>query len=128
MNAPPTRILLLEDEEPIARATQRLLERNGYSVTSVLNGVDGLEAASTGDYDLCLLNVILPGLDGVAIAKKLNDRKIELPLIFLTGTSIQEIEGIIKCLGLRVGYVEKPPSITGLVGKIEEVLNGKGWM
>ena len=128
MDAPPTRLLLLEDEELIANVTKRILERNGYSVTCVLDGVEGLEAATTCEFDLCLLNVILPGLDGFSIAQQLQARKIELPLIFLTGSPKQEVQVRIKSLGLKVAYVEKPPSISGLVGKIEEVLNGKGWL
>ncbi len=128
MDAPPTRLLLLEDEELIANVTKRMLERNGYSVTCVLDGVEGLEAATTCEFDLCLLNVILPGLDGFSIAQQLQARKIELPFIFLTGTPKQEVQVRNKSLGLRVAYVEKPPSISGLVGKIEEVLNGKGWL
>ena len=62
MNNDARKILLLEDEKDIARIIKIHLERFGYDVTSVLEGTEWLAAAQSGKYDICLLNVYLPGL------------------------------------------------------------------
>jgi DNA-binding response OmpR family regulator len=128
MNPNPKRILLLEDEEPIARVTKRMLERNGYSVTYVLDGSEGLEAATSGEYDLCLLNVLLPGLGGYSIAEKIHADGVHLPLIFFTAKSGQEVKAKIDGMGIKAAHMQKPPSIRALIEKIEEVLDGRGWL
>ena len=124
----PKRILLLEDEEYIASATKKLLERNGYSVTYVLDGTEGLVAASSGDFDICLLNVLLPGMGGYSIAERLHADGVEIPLIFYTDKGEQEVKKRIRSMGIRAAHMQKPPSIRALIKLIEEVLDGRGWL
>ena len=128
MSTAQVRVLVLEDEQEIAKLVARLLEREGYAVTCVGDGKAGLEAAASGDFDLCLLNVILPNLDGFTIAEQLRKRNIELPLIFLTATPRDEVVAKVASLGLRIGYVPKPSSRSQLIGKVSEILEGKGWL
>jgi CheY-like chemotaxis protein len=82
----------------------------------------------SGNFDLCLLNVILPGLDGYSIADQLQKRNIDLPLIFLTETSRKEVAARTAMLGLKVGYMPKPFSKKALIQKVADVLDGKGWL
>lgn|GEM_PF-5562710 len=105
-----------------------MLERHGYSVTCVLDGKEGLEVASTGHHDLCLLNVLLPGMGGYSIAEKLQADGVALPLIFYTGKPEREVKAIVLTLGIKAAHIQKPPSIRGMVEKIEEVLDGRGWL
>jgi DNA-binding response OmpR family regulator len=128
MNPGPTRLLLIEDEELVSLAYSRVLEREGYSVTCVADGMAGLEMAASGQFDLCLLNVLLPGLGGYSIAQQVQNGDVDLPLIFLTSSPRDEVETKTRSLGLKVAYMEKPSSRKELVCKIEEVLDGKGWM
>ena len=128
MSTAPARLLVLEDEEIIAHVFTRIFEREGYIVSYVGDGEAGLEAAASGDFDLCLLNVILPSMDGFMIAEQLQKLKIELPLIFLSATPRDEVVAKVASLGLRVGYVPKPSSRSQLIGKVAEILEGKGWL
>jgi DNA-binding response OmpR family regulator len=66
------RLLLLEDEAEIATLCRKVLERAGYSVTCVADGRDGIREALSRTFDACLLNVMLPGLDGYAVAAELH--------------------------------------------------------
>jgi CheY-like chemotaxis protein len=128
MKASPTRILILEDEEMLAQVVAIILEEEDYSATFECDGEAGLEAALWGNFDLCLLNVILPGLDGYVIADQLQRRNIDLPLIFLTETSRQEVAARTAPHGLKVGYMQKPFSPRALIQKVADVLDGKGWL
>ena len=129
MNSTPKRVLLLlEDEPEIAWATKKMLERHGYAVTCVLNGVEGLEVASSGDHDLCLLNVALPGMNGYTVAERLLADRVKLPLVFYTGKPEDEVKAKLRSLGIQAAHIQKPPSIGGMVEKIEEVLDGRGWL
>lgn len=124
----PARLLILEDEEMLARMTAKLLRREGYLVSYECDGNAGLEEASSSLFDLCLLNVLLPGLDGYSIALQLKERGIELPLIFFTAISQEEVAKKTADLGLRVAYVPKPYSIKVLLRTVAHVLDGKGWL
>jgi DNA-binding response OmpR family regulator len=128
MNPVPIRLLILEDEEMLAQVVAIILEEEGYSATFECDGEAGLEAALSGNFDLCLLNVILPGLDGYVIADQLQESNIDLPLIFLTETSRQEVAARTEILGLKVGYMPKPFSKRALIQKVADVLDGKGWL
>jgi DNA-binding response OmpR family regulator len=128
MNVSPARLLILEDEEEFYPLYARILERAGYTVTFEGDGEAGLEAASSGNFDLCLLNVMLRGLDGYSIVHQLQEREIEIPLIFLTGKSRKDVEAKTANLHLKIAYVQKPFSQVGLIQKVAEVLDGKGWL
>jgi DNA-binding response OmpR family regulator len=103
-----------------------MLERHGYSVTCVYEGQEGLEVAARGNHDLCLLNVLLPGMNGYSIAERLQEGGVDIPLIFYTDKPEHEVKTQIRSMGIRAAHIQKPPSIRGLVEKIEEVLGGRG--
>jgi two-component system response regulator RegX3 len=115
------RILIVEDEEAIRTGLIDVLVFHGYETDSAATGPDGLQKALTGRFDLILLDVMLPGMDGYAICEKIRAVDRDQPIIMLTAKSTDE--EIIE--GLKLGaddYVSKPFSIQQLVLRIEAVL------
>jgi len=115
------RILVVEDEEAIREGLIDVLVFHGYVVDSAATGPDGLEKAQTGKFDLVLLDIMLPGMDGYEICDRIRTDDREQAIIMLTAkTSDEEI-----IEGLKLGaddYVSKPFSIQQLVLRIEAVL------
>lgn len=117
----PRRILVVEDEEAIRTGLIDVLVFHGFDVESAATGSEGLKKALTGKYDLILLDVMLPGVDGYEICNRVRAEDRHQPIIMLTAkTSDEEI-----IHGLKLGaddYVPKPFSIQQLVLRIEAVL------
>ena len=115
------KILVVEDEEAIRTGLIDVLVYHGYAVDSAATGPDGLRKASTGKFDLVLLDIMLPGMDGYEICDRIRAEDRNQPIIMLTAkTSDEEI-----VQGLKLGaddYVSKPFSIQQLVLRIEAVL------
>jgi two-component system response regulator RegX3 len=115
------RILVVEDEEAIRTGLTDVLVYHGYAVHSAATGPEGLEQALTGTFDLVLLDIMLPGMDGYEICDRIRSKDRNQPIIMLTAkTSDEEI-----VQGLKLGaddYVPKPFSIQQLVLRIEAVL------
>ncbi len=111
----------MEDEEAIRSGLIDVFVFHGYDVDSADNGPEGLEKALTGKFDLILLDIMLPGMDGYEICNAIRAKDRDQPIIMLTAkTSDEEI-----IQGLKLGaddYVAKPFSIQQLVLRIEAVL------
>ena len=111
------RLLLVEDETALSEALSEILNQNGYLTDCVSNGVDGLDYIRTGIYDLVLLDIMLPGMDGLSVLKKMRAEKIHTPVILLTAKS--ELSDIVT--GLDAGsddYLPKPFSTAELLARI----------
>lgn len=111
------RILVVEDEHRIAQAIKKGLEQERYAVDAVYNGTDGFDLASTEDYDLIVLDVMLPEMNGVTICRELRKKKIHTPILILTAKGQTED----KVLGLDSGaddYLTKPFSFEELLARI----------
>ena len=114
-------ILIIEDEYSLADAVQETLKNEKFNVTIKTNGEDGEDEALTENYDLILLDVMLPKKNGFEILKTLGEYKIKTPVIMLTAKS--EIEDKLK--GLEHGaddYITKPFSMRELVARVKAVL------
>lgn len=114
------RILIVEDDDDIASIERDYLEVGGYEVKVEENGTAGLTEALTGEYDLILLDIMLPGMDGFQIVRKLRD-KIDIPIMMVT-TRRSDID---KIRGLGFGaddYIEKPFSPGVLVARVKSQL------
>ncbi|MDJ0701052.1 MAG: response regulator transcription factor [Woeseiaceae bacterium] len=115
------RVLVVEDEEAIREGLIDVLVFHGYEVDSAATGPEGLKKALTGRFDLVLLDIMLPGMDGYEICDRIRSADRNQPIIMLTAkTSDEEI-----VQGLKLGaddYVPKPFSIQQLVLRIEAVL------
>jgi two-component system copper resistance phosphate regulon response regulator CusR len=113
-------ILVIEDDPKTGAYLKKGLRESGYAVDLAMNGVDGLHMALENSYDLVVLDVMLPGIDGWQVMKSLRE-KSDVPVIFLTAKD--HIED--RILGLRMGaddYLVKPFSFTELVLRIATML------
>ena len=119
------RLLVVEDEIQLADALTEILKRNKYNVDTCYNGIDGYDNALTGVYDCIILDIMLPGMNGIEVLSKLRHEKISTPVLLLTAKS--EIED--KINGLDTGaddYLTKP-FITGeLLARIRALTRRKG--
>ena len=115
------RLLIIEDELPMRTALVETLAAEGYRVQSAADGVLGLEMACTGSFDLVLLDVMMPGLDGFAVCKALRQRGREMPVLMLTAKG--QIEDRVE--GLDSGaddYLMKPFSLKELLARVRALL------
>lgn len=111
------RLLVIEDETALADALCEILKQNSYMVDAVYNGLDGLDYARSDVYDIILLDIMLPGMDGITVLKTLRKEQIFTPVILLTAKS--ELNDIIT--GLDAGsddYLAKPFSTGELLARI----------
>lgn len=111
------RILLIEDELPLAKAVTRYLQAQGHTVLAVLDGVDGLHEAIESEPDLVLLDLTLPGLDGLEVLRGIRRRNPSLPVIVMTArASVDQ-----RVTGLDLGaddYVVKPFALAELGARV----------
>lgn len=113
------KILLIEDEEKIARFVELELTHEGYEVTKSFNGREGLELAERGNYQLILLDVMLPELNGLEVLRRLR-RTSDIPVIMLTARDAV----MDKVSGLDAGaddYITKPFAIEELLARIRVI-------
>ena len=115
------KILIIEDEEAILMALEDNLEMEGFAIKSAKDGEEGLSMAKEGKYDLIILDIMLPRMDGFDVCKQLRQDGILTPILMLTAKS-QEID---KVLGLELGaddYVTKPFSPRELLARVKALL------
>lgn len=111
-------VLILEDDPAIARGLSDNLRQEHYSVETEADGVKGFAKAKKGQWDVLILDVMLPGMDGLEICKSLRRQGIQGPILMLTGKS----EEVDKVLGLELGaddYVTKPFSVREVLARIK---------
>jgi DNA-binding response OmpR family regulator len=114
-------LLYVEDDASLGFVTRDNLELQGYQVTHFEDGQSAIEAIENHHFDLCILDVMLPGVDGFTIAEEIRKYDTQVPIIFLTAKSLKED----KIKGLKLGaddYITKPFSIEELILKIEVFL------
>ncbi|MGQ3175637.1 MAG: heavy metal response regulator transcription factor [Hydrogenophaga sp.] len=115
------KILIVEDEVQSGEYLKQGLREAGYYTELMRDGIDGLIEATEGDYDLVLLDVNLPGIDGWSVLRSLRRKKPQLPVLYLTARD--SIEDRVK--GLELGaddYLAKPFSFSELLARIKTVL------
>ena len=112
------KILIIEDEEDLVKGLKLNLVDEGYEVDYALNGKEGLEKALNEKPDLILLDIMLPGINGLEICKELRQKKLDIPILMLTAKG----EEIDKVIGLEIGaddYISKPFSIRELLARVK---------
>ncbi|HHH54659.1 MAG TPA: response regulator transcription factor [Bacteroidetes bacterium] len=117
-------LMYVEDDEVLAFITKDNLEKNEYKVTHFPDGEAAYEAFKKENFDLCIIDVMLPKMDGFTLAKKIREIDYEIPILFLTAKSLRED----KINGLKLGaddYITKPFSIEELILKIQVFLKRK---
>lgn len=116
-------ILIVEDDEMLQQTLKYNLEIEGYQVTTVADGQSGLEVARSQPPDLIILDVMLPGLDGLSVCRILR-REVDVPIIMLTARS-SEVD---KIIGLDSGaddYITKPFGLGELLARVRATLRRK---
>ena len=119
------KILLVEDEEKLARMVELELRYEGYQVHKSFDGRSGLERALSGEYDLVLLDIMLPQLSGMEVLRRLRKEGVQLPVIMLTARD----SVVDKVSGLDSGaddYITKPFAIEELLARIRAALRKRG--
>ena len=115
------RILLVEDDRGIVRFIKKGLLENSFSVEVATNGEEGLNSVLHMKYDLIVLDILLPKMDGREILKRLRERDIQTPVIFLTAKDSES--DIVKGLNLGADdYLTKPFSFSELLARIQAIL------
>lgn len=115
------RILVVEDQPQIARFIQSGLEEAGFVVQLCRTGEEGFELATTGSFDAMLLDIMLPGRDGLSILRSLRERSVTLPVILLTARN--ELNERIEGLNLGADdYLTKPFFVEELVARLQALL------
>lgn len=115
------RILYVEDDPNLAFATKDTLEEYDYEVVHAIDGVQALDFFTKEHFDICVLDIMLPKMDGFTLAEKIRNADSQVPILFLTARALQED----KIKGLRLGaddYVTKPFSIEELKLRIDVFL------
>lgn len=120
------RILIIEDNPSVLRATSFILEKEGYEVLTAVDGLEGLRKAKEDNPDLLILDVMLPGIDGFEICHSLRaePQTAQLPILMFSAKG-QEAD---KATGLKVGadeYLIKPVERSVLISKVKALLAAK---
>lgn len=118
------KILLVEDDPNFGTVLKDYLSMNDYNVTQAKNGMEGFEKFKKDDFDLCILDVMMPYKDGFTLAKEIREKDEEVPIIFLTAKSMKE--DVLK--GYKVGaddYLNKPFDSEVLLMKIKAIMQRK---
>lgn len=114
-------LLYVEDDLTLGFVTRDSLEQKGYQVTHTTDGEKALDHFLTGTFNLCIIDVMLPTMDGFSLAAKIREHNKHIPILFLTALSMKED----RIKGLTIGgddYIVKPFSIEELILKIEVFL------
>ena len=118
-------ILVIEDDRHIQELLKVCLGQEGYKVVTEENGIQGLARAKQGGWDLIILDLMLPGMDGLTICKELSAQAFSVPILILTAKG----EEFDRVLGLKLGaddYVVKPFSPRELAARVEAILRRVG--
>lgn len=114
------RILLAEDEKSMSKALVAILTKNNYAVDAVYNGDDALSYILTGDYDCAVLDVMMPGMDGFEVLRKVREKGMTLPVMMLTAKS--QIDDKVEGLDLGANdYLTKPFESRELLARLRAI-------
>ncbi len=118
------KLLLADDEKELTNALVAILKHSNYTVDAVYNGTDALDYALSSDYDGIILDIMMPGMDGMEVLKKLREKDISTPVLFLTAKT--EVDDRIKGLDLGADdYLPKPFDTGELLARVRAMLRRK---
>jgi len=118
------KILIVEDDPNFGSILRDYLILNDYKVILAKNGIEGFEKFKTNEFDLCILDVMMPYKDGFTLAKEIREKNENIPIFFLTARALKE--DVLK--GFKIGaddYLTKPFDSEVLLAKIKNILNRK---
>lgn len=123
MKTTKPKILIIEDEKPMVRALELKLTHAGFEPKVAHNGEDGVTMITNEKFDLVVLDIVMPKLDGFKFLEVLNEKKITTPVIVLSNLSQQEDENRARELGAQEFLVKSDTPIMKVVEHIEKILN-----
>ena len=121
------KILIVEDDPNFGSILRDYLSLNNYKITLAKNGIEGFQKFKKDDFDLCILDVMMPYKDGFTLAKEIREKNNQVPIIFLTAKTLKE--DILK--GFKFGgddYISKPFDSDVLLAKIKAILNRQNFI
>jgi two-component system cell cycle response regulator CtrA len=115
------RILLIEDDSATAQSIQLMLKSEGYICDTTDLGEDGLEIGKLYDYDIMVLDLMLPDIDGYEVVRRLREARVETPILILSG--LNEADNKIKGLGIGADdYLTKPFDKRELIARVQAIV------
>ena len=118
------KILLVEDDPNFGKILKDYLTINNYEISLAVNGIEGFEKFNKSEFDLCILDIMMPFKDGLTLAKEIREVNESIPLIFLTAKNLKD--DVLK--GYKIGaddYLTNPFDSEILLAKIKSILNRK---
>ena len=115
------RLLVVEDDPKILSFLENGLRQEGYAVDTAADGVEGLHLGASGRYDAAIIDIMLPGLDGLALIERLREKRVDTPVLILSAK--REVDDRVK--GLQIGgddYMVKPFSFSEVVARIQALI------
>ena len=115
------KVLYAEDELSLGKITNDMLIKNGFHVQWVQDGLKALDVFATGNFNICVIDIMMPGMDGYSLVKEIREKDEDIPVIFLTARSLTE--DVVK--GFDTGgydYLKKPFSIEELIARMNSLL------
>ncbi len=119
------KILVIEDEKAIARALELKLKKAGFDAKRVSNGKEGIDILEEEKYDLILLDLVMPIMDGFATLKELKKRNIKTPVIILSNLSQESDEKKARELGAKDFFIKSNTQISFIVDKVKQFIDKK---
>lgn len=113
------KILLAEDEKAISNALTLKLKKSGYNVTQAFDGQEAIDHLSKGKFDLVLLDIMMPKVDGYGVLGHIKDNKIKTSVIVLSNLSQQEDVDRVKALGAKDFFVKSNTSLVQMIELVE---------
>ncbi len=122
------RILVIDDDAPVRTTIRLLLERQGHAVVVAADGASGLAALDAGEFELLIVDIFMPGMDGLETIRGVHSRKPELPVIVISGSSFRGASGpapdfLAMAVKLGAGRsIQKPFKPHELIAAVEQCL------
>ncbi|HQS71498.1 MAG TPA: response regulator, partial [Novosphingobium sp.] len=117
------KVLLVEDEDTVRAVAERALVRQGFDVTTASDGEEGLEAIGRGEFDIVVSDVVMPTMDGPAMAREIRALKPDLPFLFMSGYAEEQLRREIDIPNMH--FLAKPFSVQQICEAVEMVLRGR---
>ena len=117
------RILIIEDEKPMAHALELKLTHAGFSAQSVGNGEEGLVLLEKEKFDLVLLDLVMPKMDGFGVLEEIKKKGIKTPVMVQTNLAQEEDEKRVKALGAKEFFIKSNTPIAEIVEQIKNFLS-----
>ncbi len=118
MTTTKKKILIIEDEKPMARALEGRLAREGFEAKAVFNGESGLELLQKEEFDLIILDLMMPKVNGFEVLKELQSKKVTMPIIVLSNLGQEEDEKKARALGAEEFFIKSNTPMAKIVERV----------